>query len=119
MAAAALARRNASWMKLWPEVLGEIRDGGRLKSVEAGWALEWLEEIGRVDLELEEVQFVQIPSRWAAEVVGSKSAASSAVNALEVAGVLRLVRRGERKGGNGHASLYCVMPLPEPNSLPP
>ena len=119
MAAACLSRKNAAWTKLWPEVVGEIRDGDRLKAVEANWALEWLEEIGRGDLALEDVQFVQIPSRWAAEIVGSKSTESSAVNALEVAGVLRIVRNGERNGGSGHASLYCVMPLPEPNSLPP
>lgn len=107
---AAKRERASAWVKLMAEIVPLFRDGDTLSRIEAGWLAEWLNDIGRTDLKPEDVQTVQIPRDWAADVLGGYSmSASRALRAMQVAGILTLIRKGQK----GHASLYCVNPLPE------
>lgn len=106
---AAKAGRARKWLDLLPHIVPQFKDGDTLKRVEAEWLADWLAEEGRADLELEDVQTVQIPRDWAAEALGGHAeSASRALTTLQVAGILTPVHKGIK----GHASLYCVNPLP-------
>lgn len=100
--------RSTVWLDLMPKVVTLFKDGDALRPVEAGWLAEWMAGIGRDDLDPGDVQTVQIPRSWAAEVLGHDERASRALQALQVAGILTPIRKGIK----GHASLYCVNPLP-------
>ena len=106
---AAIRERTSLWAVLLPRVVPQFKDGDMLKRVEAGWLADWLASKGRDDLELGDVQTVQIPRDWAAEKLGGHAEnASRALRALQEVGILTLVHKGIK----GHASLYCVNPLP-------
>lgn len=101
--------RARSWHKLVPEMVVLFRDGDSLRPVEAEWLADWLACMGRDDLEPSDVQVVQISRDWAAEALGGhQMSASRALRTLQVAGVLTPIHKGIK----GHASLYCVNPLP-------
>ncbi len=111
------ARKNAAWRRFWPDVIAIFKDGDTLGEVESAWLADYLESAGRADLALGDVQTAQIPRNWARQVMGSDAAASSAIGGLVDMGVLTLVHKSDRCD-KGHASLYVVNPLPEPNPPP-
>lgn len=107
---AARRERASLWASLIVEIVPMFRDGGTLRNQEALWLSEWLATQGRGDLEIDDVQCVQVPRDWAATVLGGHHEnASRALRALQEVGILSLVHKGIK----GHASLYCVNPLPE------
>lgn len=103
------AERASLWVDLLVELVPLFRDGETLRLVEAGWLADWLKAAGRDDLEPRDVQTVQVPRDWAASVLGGHAEnASRALRALQVAGIITMIHKGIK----GHASLYCVNPLP-------
>lgn len=103
--------RATLWADLIVNIVPLFRDGDTLRQTEALWLADWLKTIGREDLDLEEVQTVQVPRDWAAGVLGGHAqSATRALQAIQVSGVLTLINKGIK----GHASLYCVNPLPAP-----
>ena len=106
----AMRREKASlWATLFAELVPFFRDGDTLRPVEAGWLGDWLAILGREDLRPEDVQTVQVPRDWAAKVLGGHPQnATRALTAIQVAGILSPIHEGKK----GHATFYCVNPLP-------
>lgn len=105
--------KSSLWVALTPDIVSLFRDGDTLRAVEHSWVVEWLKEIGREDLEPEDVQTVQIPRDWAAKMLGGhQQNASRALRELTTLGILTPIHKGIKD----HATLYCVNPLPSPNS---
>lgn len=121
MEAALMARRDALWARLMPDIVTQFKDGDRLELTESEWLDEWLTELKRDDLTPADVQTAQIPRDWVAEKLnGRDQSAERAIRHLQQIGLLQLIHKGIK----GHASLYCVMPLPSsgldpPNKIPP
>lgn len=108
---AAKASRAKGWLDILPHIVPMFRDGDTLPHVESAWLSEWLASQGRGDLAPSDVQTVQLPRARMAELLGDHpERVSRALCALQVSGILTLVHKGKK----GHASLYCVNPLPEP-----
>lgn len=101
--------RARSWLDLIPPIVTMFRDGDSLGAVETAWLCDWLAYMNREDLEPADVQTVQIPRDWAADVLGGHpESASRALRALQVSGIIAPIHGGIK----GHATLYCVNPLP-------
>lgn len=121
MEAALMARRDALWARLMPDIVTKFKDGDRLEQIESEWLEKWIDEQQREDLKPANVQTVQIPRDWVAKKLsGRDQSAERAIRHLQQIGLLKLIHKGIK----GHASLYCVMPLPSsgldpPNRIPP
>lgn len=119
--AACASRKNAVWPRLWPHIVGKIKSGDTLYGKEEIWLHDYLVALGRFELVPGNVQTVQVPRDWAAKVLGGRDAsAERAIRQLREIGLIDLVHKGEK----GHASLYAVLPLPDPkepelDSIPP
>lgn len=110
----AMRREKASlWAALFAELVPFFRDGDTLRPIEAAWLADWLEETGCGDLQPEDVQTVQVPRDWAAKVLGGHPQnATRALQDLQTTGMLTPIHKGIK----GHATLYCVNPLPKAGS---
>ncbi len=107
--AAMVGRRNATWPRLWPEVVGIIKSGSDLSGTEALWLEDYLDARGLFEVSLEEVQTAQIPRDWAASILSAGDrGAERAIRELQEIGLLEKAHDGIK----GHASLFVVMPLP-------
>lgn len=115
MEAALASRKNATWARLWPEVVGIVKSGDSLHGKELAALHDYLVGCGRFDLTASDVQAVQLPRDWAASVLGHDQRAARAIAQLQEIGLLELVAKGEK----GHASVYAVQPLPPEEPDPP
>ena len=106
-----LERRDAVWPRLLGPMCSVVRPATSLGICDMGAVDRWLSDIGRDDLELEDVQ-VAVMSRKdvAAMLDGRDETAGRAIRGMLEAGVLARVKKGTR----GMSSIYCVMPLPDP-----
>lgn len=115
MEAALASRKNATWARLWPEVVGIVKSGDSLHGKELTALHDYLVSCGRFDLTASDVQAVQLSHDWAAGVLAHAQRAKRAIAQLQEIGLLELVFKGEK----GHASVYAVMPLPPEEPEPP
>lgn len=115
MEAALASRKNATWARLWPEVVGIVKSGDSLHRKELTALHDYLVSCGRFDLTASDVQAVQLSHDWAADALGHAQSAKRAIAQLQEIGLLELVFKGEK----GHASVYAVMPLPPEEPEPP
>lgn len=115
MEAALASRKNATWARLWPEVVGIVKSGDSLHGMELTELHDYLVACGRFDLTASDVQVVQLPHKWAESVLGHAQRAARAIDQLQEIGLLERVFEGE----TGHASVYAVMPLPPEEPDPP
>lgn len=121
MEATLMARRDALWARLMPDIVTKFKDGDRLEQIESEWLEKWLDEQQREDLKPANVQTVQIPRDWIVKKLGGGDrSAERTIRHLQQIGLLQLIHTGIK----GHASLYCVMPLPSsgldpPDTIPP
>lgn len=115
MEAAIASRRNAGWAKIWPDVIALFKDGDRLCQTEQEWLQEWMQSQSMEGIRPSEIQTVQLARDEVARMLGGNDrSADLALRSLQTIGLLQLIRKGKR----GHASLYCVLPLPA-SGLPP
>ncbi len=115
MEAALASRKNATWARLWPEVVGIVKSGDSLHGKELAALHDYLVSCGRFELAPSDVQVAQLPHDWAEAVLGHAQRAKRAIAQLQEVGLLELVFKGEK----GHASVYAVMPLPPEEPDPP
>lgn len=114
--AAASGRKDATWLDLWPEVVGIVKGGDSLHGEELAALHDYLVACGRFDLTEADVQVAQFTHDWAESVLGNHpQRANRAISQLKEYGFLELVM----KGVPGHASIFAVMPLPSEEPEPP
>lgn len=111
-----MARRDALWVRLLPDIVTRFTDGDRLEQTESEWLKSWLEAQRRDDLTPAVIQTIQIPRDWvASKLGGSDRSAERTIRSLQEIGLIQLIHKGIK----GHASLYCVMPFPPTGLSPP
>lgn len=114
--AAALGRKDATWINLWPDVVGIVKSGDSLHGKELTALHDYLVACGRFDLTASDVQVVQFTYEWAESILDDQpERANRAIGQLKENGLLDVVLKGVK----GTASVYAIKPLPPEETDPP